>query len=108
MTRVDNDIMDNQSLALSIEAVIDGTPVEVITSLIRALGSYKNPRARCIDLRLLIFLAQFFLSCFCNVFCPHINTPTRTMSATSFSVGIIGMGDMGRMYASCLSLAGWR
>lgn len=39
------------------------------------------------------------------------STPTRTdipPGMEGFVVGIIGMGDMGKMYAKRLSDAGWR
>jgi prephenate dehydrogenase (NADP+) len=35
-------------------------------------------------------------------------TPARTSDMECFVVGLIGMGDMGKMYARRLSPAGWR
>ena len=35
-------------------------------------------------------------------------TPTSTQKASEKAVGIIGMGDMGKMYSKALSDAGWR
>lgn len=36
------------------------------------------------------------------------NPEPRPADMTDFVVGLIGMGDMGKMYAHRLSAAGWR